>query len=125
VVFNSHRASQMYKTMFLSLCLMFPALAHDNGQYAQSSPEIRNWFNGLHSKNGLCCSFADGVSIDDPDWRITTSGSYQVFYQGTWYDVPSDALIQGNNRVGHAVLWPLQIGATVLKIRCFMPGSET
>jgi hypothetical protein len=103
------------------------ALARDNGQWANQPADIREWFNGLHSQgHGPCCSFADGLSIEDPDWRITTAGTYQVYYQQKWRDVPPDAVVKGANRVGHAVLWPVQFGGgAVITIRCFLPGSET
>jgi hypothetical protein len=100
-------------------------LIRDNGQWAQNSPAIRQWFNTLQSKSGgLCCSFADGQTVDDPDWRNTPKG-YQVFYKSVWMDVPPEAVVQVGNRVGHAVLWPVEAGypqGTV--IRCFMPGAE-
>jgi hypothetical protein len=119
---------ELFRSFILLLFLLcVPALAHDNGQYAQSSPEIRNWFNGLRNEaGGQCCSFADGISIDDPDWQ-TSAGGYQVFYRGKWLVVPPKALVKGNNKIGHAVLWPLESVGTpgVFTVRCFMPGSET
>jgi hypothetical protein len=33
----------------------------------KSSP-LHHWFDGLASKRGLCCSYADGVAISDVDW---------------------------------------------------------
>jgi hypothetical protein len=103
------------------------ALARDNGQWAQKAPEIRSWFNSLtNSAGGPCCLFADGVSIDDPDWRIKTDGTYQVFYHAQWRDVPPEAMIHSPNRIGHAVLWPVDYPATGnVSIRCFMPGTES
>lgn len=100
--------------------------ARDNGQWAQSAPDIRNWFNGLANKQGgPCCSFADGVSVDDPDWRRATNGNYQVFYLNQWRDVPPEALIETPNRIGHAVLWPVDEGQGHVRVRCFMPGAES
>jgi hypothetical protein len=112
--------------LFASLIDIAPA--RDNGQWADQPPEIRRWFQGLsNQQGGQCCSFADGVSIEDPDWRITPTGTYQVFYREQWRDVPATALIKGANRIGHAVLWPIDSvsGGGVVIIRCFMPGSET
>jgi hypothetical protein len=100
-------------------------LIRDNGQWVQNSPAIRQWFNTLQSKSGgLCCSFADGQTVEDPDWKLTEKG-YQVYYKSVWMDVPPEAVVQAGNRVGHAVLWPVEAGypqGTV--IRCFMPGAE-
>lgn len=101
------------------------AHARDNGQWGAVSPEIREWFNGLvNQQGGQCCSFADGVSIDDPDWRATPKGTYQVFYREQWRDVPPEGLIRGANRIGHAVLWPVDYPNGEILIRCFMPGVE-
>jgi hypothetical protein len=109
----------------ITLAILLTLLIRDNGQWVQNSPAIRQWFNTLQSKSGgLCCSFADGQTVDDPDWRNTPKG-YQVFYKSVWMDVPPEAVVQVGNRVGHAVLWPVEAGypqGTV--IRCFMPGAE-
>jgi hypothetical protein len=103
------------------------ALAHDNGQYAQSDPSIRQWFNSLRSQKGLCCSFADGRRIDDVDWRQTSDPEipFQAFLDGVWIDVPKDAVITDGNKVGYAIVWPLQGRDGKTSIRCFIPGVQT
>jgi hypothetical protein len=115
------------RKLLLAVLLLLPAttFARDNGQYAQVDPKIRDWFNQLASKNGLCCSFSDGVAIQDPDWRLTASGTYQVFYKEEWRDVPPEAVISGGNRIGHAVLWPVINGDGSVWIRCFLRGQES
>jgi hypothetical protein len=40
--------------------------ARDGGRFANSP--LKEWFDRLASRNGLCCSFADGVSVEDVDW---------------------------------------------------------
>jgi len=40
--------------------------ARDDGRFANSP--LKEWFDRLASKNGLCCTFADGVSVQDVDW---------------------------------------------------------
>jgi hypothetical protein len=40
--------------------------ARDDGRFADSP--LKEWFDRLASKNGLCCAFADGVSVQDVDW---------------------------------------------------------
>jgi hypothetical protein len=44
-----------------------PAIARDNGQYAQVDPKIRQWFrNQLSPKTGgNCCNEADGVYAEE------------------------------------------------------------
>ena len=47
--------------------------ARDNdGKYANSP--LKSWFDQLASGKGLCCSFADGVSVQDVD-RIPTTAA--------------------------------------------------
>ena len=113
----------MLRTVAVVLLLSSAALARDNGQWAQSAPAVRDWFNGLGSKNGPCCSFADGVSIDDPDWKIMPDGNYQVYYKSLWRDVPPEAVVHSATRIGYAVLWPFEDSRGTM-IRCFMAGAE-
>lgn len=104
------------------------AQAHDNGRYAQSDPQTHAWFNKLASKKGLCCSFADGKTIADVDWK-THDGHYHVRIEDRWYDVPDEAVITEPNRIGQTMVWPYQTreldGTEGWAIRCFMPGSMT
>lgn len=46
-----------YLTIFVSDHLS----ARDDGRFANSP--LKEWFNHLGSRNGLCCTFADGVSL--------------------------------------------------------------
>jgi hypothetical protein len=125
-----------------------------------SSPEAqREYFNGLTNSDqnearagnptgGLCCSFADGKRLEDPDWtagvevkgqkcvyaeddeRNHRSGSqYCVRIDGVWYQVPDSALVAQKNIIGVAEVWPLfnsniygTGNGSLLRIRCFMPG---
>ena len=91
-----------------------------DGRYANSP--LHDWFEQLASGKGLCCSFADGVSIQDVDWD-TKDGRYRVRLHGQWIGVPDSAVVTEPNRFGPAVVWPYddQDGAT--QIRCFMPGA--
>ena len=98
-------------------------LARDRGQYANSNPELKAWFDGLRSGKGPCCSDADGTAISDADWE-SAGGHYRVRLDGQWIDVPDDAVITEPNRVGRTMVWPMYsyLGTS---IRCFMPGSMT
>ena len=59
--------------------------ARDDGRYANSP--LHAWFDQLASGKGLCCSFADGVSIQEVDWD-TQDGRYRVRLHGEWIYVP-------------------------------------
>ena len=96
--------------------------ARDDGRYASENPELHKWFDQLASAKGLCCSFADGVSVENVDWD-TQNGRYRVRMQGQWFVVPDTALVTEPNRFGPAVVWPYQDGNGVTQIRCFLPGA--
>ncbi len=98
--------------------------ARDRGQFANSNPEIRAWFEGLKSGKGPCCSDADGSAVSDVDWQ-SGNGHYRVRLDGEWVDVPDNAVITEPNRVGRTMVWPIRDGVGGLYIRCFMPGSMT
>lgn len=111
-----------------------PAVARDDGRYANSP--LKSWFDRLASGKGLCCSFADGIKVEDPDWDTQCErGSgrreqaencrYRVRLSGQWIVVPETALVTEPNRFGPAVVWPYQDAEGTTQIRCFMPGAET
>jgi hypothetical protein len=97
--------------------------ARDRGQFANSNPEIKAWFESLKSGKGPCCSDADGTAVSDVDWQ-SGDGHYRVRLDGEWVDVPDEAVISEPNRVGRTMVWPIR-GYLGLTIRCFMPGSMT
>jgi hypothetical protein len=109
--------------------------ARDRGQFANSNPDLKAWFDGLRSGKGPCCSDADGSALSDTDWD-SKDGHYRVRlprYAGglegqsqeiVWVEVPDDAVISEPNRVGRTMVWPIY-GYMGVTIRCFMPGSMT
>jgi hypothetical protein len=97
-----------------------PVSARDDGRYANSP--LKTWFDQLASGKGLCCSFADGVSVEDVDWD-TRDGRYRVRIQGQWVTVPDVAVVTEPNKFGRAVVWPYKDGDGSTQIRCFMPGA--
>jgi len=110
----------------LALCLTALApvqsLARDDGRFANSP--LKPWFDRLASGKGLCCSFADGVSVQDVDWD-TQDGQYRVRIDGQWLVVPDVAVVTEANRFGPAVVWPYRDADGTTQIRCFMPGAGT
>ena len=91
-----------------------------DGRYANSP--LKQWFDQLASGKGLCCSFADGFSVQDVDWD-TQDGRYRVRLQGEWVVVPDAAVVSEPNRFGPAVVWPYLDAMGATQIRCFMPGA--
>ncbi len=102
--------------------LRVSAIARDDGRYANSA--LKPWFDQLASKKGLCCSFADGVKVEDVDWD-TRDGQYRVRLDGQWVVVPDSALITEPNKFGPAVVWPYRDAEGTTQIRCFIPGAGT
>jgi hypothetical protein len=95
----------------------------------KNSP-LHQWFEGLSSKIGMCCSNADGLTLTDVEWDVK-GGHYRVFLEGQWIDVPDEAIVVDHNRFGQAVVWPYSRilpkdgqEQPVIRIRCFMPGIE-
>lgn len=116
------------RTLLALMIALYPVIssARDlDGKHADDP--LHKWFDGLASGKGLCCSFADGRSVADPDWGTNAKG-YWVVVDGVKYDVPPEALVTVPNKFGQAVVWPYpeyspDTGQTVTKIRCFLPGA--
>jgi hypothetical protein len=113
----------MLRLLLLILVLCAPALARDNGQYSQLSPDIRQWFRDQKNpKTGMiCCSEADGNEAQE-DIR---DGQYWTTWPAVspvWYPVPDDVVIKAPNKIGRPVVW-IYYERGVVKIRCFVPGS--
>ena len=70
-----------------------------DGRYAAQNPELHQWFEGLRSGKGPCCSDADGSAVSDVDWE-TAGNHYRVRIDGAWVDVPDEAVITEPNRIG-------------------------
>ena len=100
-----------------------------------SRPDLNQWFEGLHSGKGPCCSDADGALVQDADWDtvkgLDGKSHYRVRIEGAWITIPDDAVINEANRFGKTVVWgyPTRGWGGFQKdsyvIRCFMPGSMT
>ena len=103
--------------------MLHPAAARDRGQYGNTPPELKAWFDSLRSGRGPCCSDADGSAVSDVDWE-SKNGLYRVRIEGEWVSVPEDAVITTPNRVGRTMVWPIYLDGHPV-VRCFMPGSMT
>ena len=103
VVTTRYRLTMAVAVVCITVFVPNHSDARDDGRFANSP--LKEWFDRLASKNGLCCAFADGVSVQDVDWD-TQDGHYRVRIQGEWIVVPDAAVITEPNRFGPAVVWP-------------------
>ena len=121
----------------LMLAIAGAANARDGASKFAGSA-LKAWFDKLASGKGLCCSFADGVSMQDVDWD-TKGGHYRVRlcprHPGptvewpmdcpvkAWVTVPDAAVVTEPNRFGPSVVWPYQDSNGNTQIRCFLPSA--
>ncbi|WP_371496193.1 hypothetical protein [Bradyrhizobium sp.] len=110
------RATLVVLALMASNSTIGRARAHD-----YQHPELNSWYESLRSGKGLCCDGSDAKRVDDADWE-TKDGHYRVRIDGVWVDVPNDAVVDGPNRAGRAMVWPYNLDGHP-KTRCFMPGS--
>src|SRR5260370_8263787 len=89
--------------------------ARDDGRFANSP--LKPWFDRLASGKGLCCSFADGVSVQDVDWDAQ-DGHYRVRIDGQWVVVPDVAFVTDPNRFGPPLLCPYHAPHATTQLRC-------
>lgn len=100
------------------VALLTVAFAHDSAH-----PELNDWFMGLRSHSGMpCCDGSDALHIADPDWE-SHDGHYRVKLDGQWVDVPDQAVVDGPNKDGRALVWPYFIDGKPIGVRCFLPGA--
>jgi hypothetical protein len=104
--------------------LLAAAAAHavDRGQFEDVPEDIRSWFKGVTSQNGVpCCDISDGHRTD----YEVRAGAYWVPVNGTWWRVPDKAVIRdAGNPLGEAVVWYVNFRGSI-EIRCFVPADST
>jgi hypothetical protein len=99
-----------------------------DGRYAANP--LHDWFQNLKSEKGPCCADADGALVQDADWE-SKDGHYRVRINGTWVDVPDEAVIKEPNRDGRTIVWGYPVNhwgvpqPGAYYIRCFLPGAMT
>ena len=81
--------------LYLTTLVSSQPNARDDGRFANSP--LKPWFDRLASGKGLCCSFADGVTLEDVDWD-TQDGHYRVRIFEQWIVVPDAAVVTEPNR---------------------------
>ena len=116
------RLTNLAVALYLTTLVSSQLNARDDGRFANSP--LKPWFDRLASGKGLCCSFADGFSVQEVDWD-TQDGHYRVRIYGQWYVVPDAAVVTEPNRFGPAVVWSFNDRYGNTQIRCFMPGAGT
>jgi hypothetical protein len=99
---------------FVVLALAVPAAARDNGQWANSPPNIREWFEGLRQPDHpriSCCGEADAFEADtfevegDHYVAIITDGK-GVIENGTRIAVPNTKMKwDRGNPTGHGIIF--------------------
>jgi hypothetical protein len=112
--------------LLIAMAILFlassKASARDlDGRYAGS--KLHDWFEGLSSQIGRCCSELDGSAVADPDWNMQ-GNHYRVRIAGHWLDVPDEAMITVPNLSGRAMVWAYiwDDPKEEPTIRCFMAG---
>jgi hypothetical protein len=109
----------------LAIAILLLALAWSYAYpHDAAKPELNGWFSNLQSKaKDPCCSGSDALRIDDADWE-SINGHYRVRIQDEWIDVPDSAVVEGPNRAGPTMVWPVFKDGHPT-VRCFMPGEMT
>jgi len=98
------------------------ARAVDRGQFENIPDDIRAWFKGVRSPDGVpCCDISDGHrTIYD-----VRAGRYWVPIDGVWWQVPEKSVIRNaGNPLGEAVVWYASLRGNIL-IRCFVPADAS
>lgn len=96
------------------------AQAVDRGQFDDVPDDVRAWFKGVISPGGVpCCDISDGHRTG----YETRDGAYWVPIEGTWMQVPAQAVIRDRgNPVGEAVVWYVHHRGRIV-ISCFVPAD--
>jgi hypothetical protein len=124
-IFEEHK-TEIYLILvvmliFFTIMYVSMAFAHDSSGRVHTTPELNDWFNGLSSSKGHCCSNNDGTSIDDDSWE-SKDGHYIVRINNKWVEVPDEAVLRIPNKAGRTMVWFTERDSLII-IRCFIPGT--
>jgi hypothetical protein len=74
-------------------------VARDDGRFADSP--LKPWFDRLASGKGLCCSFADGFSVQSrlghSGWALSGTNHYLLLFNASWSRMRSRAVCPASN----------------------------
>ena len=105
------------------------AYAHWRPEYAQASPDVRNWFKSQRAPttNVPCCDISDGEFAEE-DIRYDEKGVGHFWTRWSkhleWMLVPDDVVIQEPNKWGRPVVfWAEDSVNNVMYIRCYARGA--
>jgi hypothetical protein len=102
-------------------CVIPRAHAFDSSKWGHDAA-TSEWFRSLKNSRGeSCCDYADGVRLEDPEWRELEDHSFEVFAREKWNRVPANRVLKGTNKVGYAILWWPKAYDTPT---CFLPGAQ-
>ena len=114
--------------LLFAIVFLTEAVSKNNGQWAQVSPEIQQWFKSQKVPGGnymgqSCCDISDGVYAEED----IENGQYVVSFEiyGKQYRrmrVPDEVVIKHPNMHGRSVVWVSFLNGEAA-IRCFIPGS--
>ena len=118
-------------TPFASVAVVIAFLASDIGSGAgilwlahdHQRADLTEWFQQQRNKRNVpCCDGHDATKLADVDWDTMRGedgkSHYKVRVDGEWREVPDDALVDGPNKEGEALLWIFHG-----QLLCFMPGA--
>jgi hypothetical protein len=88
----------LWKVALSILIFVAPVMARDDGRYVGAP--LHEWFDGLSSGYGRCCSDADGTAVVDADWE-GHDGHYRVRIDGDWCGVPDRAVMSVGGRISN------------------------
>lgn len=109
------------RAALVAVFLCAPALAFDSEKWGHDAATSQ-WFKSLRAPTGIpCCDYADGVRLEDPEWRESQDGTYSVFAKGKWWAIDKDHIVTAPNRVGYAILWWPEHWDHP---SCFLPGAR-
>jgi hypothetical protein len=126
--------------LLFGLILAAPSWGHDDGQWGNADPAVRNWYQSLMRPDApasSCCGEADAYWADEVHVRdgktfatITDNRSDLLLHRphievGTEIEVPSSKLKwDQSNPTGHNVIF-VTSGTVPHYVWCFVQGTGT